>query len=308
MSLACHRWIAKAVIQKTASKLRLLPVYHRAQQLGGRLKNFHPSTRIEYAGKLAADIGLEKLQGATAIEIGTGWVPVMPIALKLLGVNAIHSFDLTRHLQKIITMRALSKFDQVLEELARRSGASLASLQTQFEQLKGVPAFGELARRMDFHYHAPMDFTQYPIRAKSVDLIYSNLVLEHVTPNALRRILRRSREVLKPGGVCWHNVDYTDHYAATHAGMSPANFLRYSEGFWNAVGQNDILYQNRLRRSDYTKAFVAAGFEIVHSIDHVMQDDKLVDKVPLAPEFSHRPATDILGTSSRFVLRAAEHV
>jgi len=111
MALACHRWIAKAVIQKTASKLRLLPMYHCAQQLAGRLKNFHPRTRIEYPGKLAADIGLERLQGATAVEIGTGWVPVMPIALKLLGVRTVYSFDLTRHLQKMITMRALAKFD-----------------------------------------------------------------------------------------------------------------------------------------------------------------------------------------------------
>ena len=303
MALACHRWIAKAVIQKTASKLRLLPMYHRAQQFAGRLKNFHPRTRIEYPGKLAADIGLERLQGATAVEIGTGWVPVMPIALKLLGVSTVYSFDLTRHLQKMITIRTLAKFDEVLAELARRSGASLAVLQSQFELLKDSPTFDELARRMDFHYHAPMDFTQFPIRTKSVDIIYSNLVLEHVTPDALRKILKRSRDILKPGGVCWHNVDYTDHYAATHPGMSPANFLRYSEGFWNAVGQNDILYQNRLRRSDYTKAFVAAGFEIVHSIDHVLEDEKLIEKIPLAPEFSRRPTTDILSTSSRFVLK-----
>jgi hypothetical protein len=194
-------------------------MYHCAQQLAGRLKNFHPSTRIEYPGKLAADIGLERLQGATAVEIGTGWVPVMPIALKLLGVSTLYSFDLTRHLQKMITMRSLAKFDEVLAELARRSGASLAVLQSQFAQLKDAPTFDNLARRMDFHYHAPMDFTQFPIRAKSVDLIYSNLVLEHVAPDALRKILKRSRDILKPGGVCWHNVDYTDHYAATHPGM-----------------------------------------------------------------------------------------
>ena len=49
-------WLPKALAQKAISMLGLLPMYHRAQRRGGRLKNFHPLARSEYAAKLAADV------------------------------------------------------------------------------------------------------------------------------------------------------------------------------------------------------------------------------------------------------------
>src|SRR5690348_15254121 len=117
-----HMWIPKAIAQKAISGLGMLPLYHRAQQIGGRLKDFHPATRVEYAGKLAKDVGLERLAGAKVVEIGTGWVPVVPIGLYLLGVQSIDTFDLSKHLQPKLTMSALGKMRDCLLDLATRSG------------------------------------------------------------------------------------------------------------------------------------------------------------------------------------------
>src|SRR4029077_3572224 len=231
-----HRWIAKALAQKSISRLGLLPLYHRAQQIRGRLRGFHPDLRIEYAGKLAADIGLERLLNATVVEIGTGWVPVVPIALNLLGARLVHSFDLTRHLLENLTLRTLGLFPECLAELARRSGAPCEELRNRLTRIGMPHSFQRLCEAIGFVYHAPLDFTHSALAAESVDVVFSNLVLEHVTPAALVGILRESRRILRPGGVCWHNIDFTDHYAATLVGLSHTNFLRYSDWFWNAVG------------------------------------------------------------------------
>jgi SAM-dependent methyltransferase len=298
-----HRWIAKALAQKSIAKLGLLSLYHRAQLVGGRLRNFHPRARIEYAGKLAADLGRAHLEGASVVEIGTGWVPVVPMGLALLGAREVLSFDLSRHLLPELAMRAVGLLPECLGELARRAGAPLDELTLRYARLGSCASWGELAERMAFRYHAPADVTQAAIPPASVDIVYSNLVLEHVTALSLDAILSHSMRILRPGGRCWHNIDYTDHYSHTHAGLSAINFLRYRETFWRAVGQNDILYLNRLRRSDYLAAFARAGFAVESVNDHYLDESELLAPRLLDERFAGYPSEDLRCGSSRVVLR-----
>lgn len=302
-----HRWVAKATAQKVLSYPSLLPIYHKLQQFSGRLKNFHPADRVQYAAKLATDIGLERVKDADIVEIGTGWVPVVPMVLHLMGAKSIQSFDLNKHLQDNLTIECLKKLNECFGELAKRCAADMDTSLEWWKKWMTLRAtcdhfgYNAIFKRMNFTYHAPVDFTESPIHSESVDIVYSNLVLEHVTPDALVDILDESHRILRPGGVAWHNIDFTDHYAATHKGMTHVNFLRYSDKFWNKVGQNDILYQNRLRRSDYLKAFTKAGFEIENIHDHWSPVN--LHGVPLAPRFKFSEKGDISCTSSRIVLK-----
>lgn len=297
-----HRWLAKAMLQKGISRLGLLPVYHRAQRSIGRLKDFSPSSRIEYAGKLAADVGLHRLQGAIAVEIGTGWVPVVPAGLHLLGVRSVYSFDLSRHLQPDMVAPMVRQLVNCVPDLVRRSGASAGTIHERLRAL-GSDDPDDLLRQMGFSYHAPTDFSRSGLAAGSIDIVYSNLVLEHVTPGALGEILREARRVLKPGGLMWHNVDFTDHYSHTFTSLSPMNFLRYGQGFWD-VASNDILYMNRLRRVDYARAFEDAGFECVKELQYQMTADEPMVKVH--PDFARYPEDELRCKACRFVLRLAD--
>jgi len=303
MALTDHRWVGKALAQKTISALHLLPLYHQGQQWAGRLRNFHPNARIEYAGKLASEVGLVRLAGARVAEIGTGWVPVIPMGLHLLGVASIESFDLSRHLRPGLTLRAASLLAECIPDLARRAGADPGTLRARAAALAAAPTLEALLEAMKFTYHAPADFSQSRIAPQSIDIVYSNLVLEHVTPSALRGILRESRRVLRPDGRCWHTVDYTDHYSHTLRGLSPLNFMRYGRRFWDALGQNDILYQNRLRRSDYVRAFEESGFEIESVRDFALPPAAARE---VHADFAHYSTGDLRCGSSRFVLKPAQ--
>jgi len=298
-----HRWIAKALAQKSVAKLGMLPLYHRAQQVGGRLRNFHPRTRIEYAGKLAADVGRERLRGATVVEIGTGWVPVVPIGIYLLGAREVASFDLSRHLLPDLALRTAKLMPECFEELARRSGVSLDELRSRYSSIAACSNWDALAQHIGFSYRAPADVTHAASADCSVDIVYSNLVLEHVTAQALAAILSHSMRILKPGGVCWHNIDYTDHYSHTHAGLSAINFLRYGDRFWGAIGQNEILYLNRLRRSEYLAAFARAGFEVESIRDHYLGETALLPPNLLNARFKGCSSEDLRCGASRVVLR-----
>lgn len=291
MTVRAYRWMAKAMVQKAVSATGTVPLYHWAQKRAGRLKNFHPKGRIEYAQMIGADIGLERVQGATVVEIGTGWVPIIPMGLFLLGARRILSYDLTRHLLPDVTMQSVRQLPGCVPPSAK------------LEALLAAPDFAALARIMGLEYNAPADVTASDIPPGSVDVVYSNLVFEHVTPQALTAILEHSRRILKPTGVAWHHVDYSDHYAHTFKDLSLIHFLRYSDRAWNWLGQSSLHYQNRLRRSDYVRAFEAAGFKVgsVQDVHGVSEAEALA--APLA-----RPCDlpDLTCTSSRFVLHARE--
>src|SRR4051812_19012841 len=101
-----HLWVAKALAQSFVCRTHLLGLYHFGQRSRGRLRAFHPRSRIEYAAKLYSDIqGLRDVEGAVIVEVGTGWVPVVPLALHLMGAARIVTYDLNRHLQPGLTLR-----------------------------------------------------------------------------------------------------------------------------------------------------------------------------------------------------------
>ncbi len=89
--------------------------------------------------------------------------------------------------------------------------------------------------------------------------------------------------------------------------MSPINFLRYSERLWQAVGQNEILYQNRMRRLHYARLFQETGFRVLHRVDHHSKEAAaaLDAGLPLHPDFASLPREELEISSSRFVLRPA---
>ncbi len=301
-----YSWIPKAVAQKAVSTMGLLPLYHRAQRRGGRLRAFHPSARSEYAAKLVIDTrDFVPLAGASLIEIGTGWVPVVPLLLHLMGAARCLTFDLNRHLQPELTLSIVPLLAECFPDLVRRTGMDPAPWHDRLELLRGASTFEALLERAGIEYRAPGDASQTGLPAASADIVYSNLVLEHVTPAALGAIHREAARVLRPTGVAWHNVDFSDHYAATNKQLLPINFLRYSDRFWNLLGQNDILYQNRWRRSHHVAEFEAAGLSVARAVDHRVDELRPVldDGFPLQPEYAGIDHDELCVTSTRFVLK-----
>ncbi len=88
----------------------------------------------------------------------------------------------------------------------------------------------------------------------SVDLVFSEAVLEHVRRDAMAPLLAALARVMAPGGLALHSIDFHDHLggALRHLGFSPA--------FWegSAVGRAG-LYCNRLGLSQVLDIFAASG-------------------------------------------------
>lgn len=60
-------------------------------------------------------------------------------------------------------------------------------------------------------YLAPVDLVSSEYFDEAFDFVLSYTVFEHVPPNEVRALLRKSITALRPGGFCIHFVDLEDH-------------------------------------------------------------------------------------------------
>jgi SAM-dependent methyltransferase len=91
----------------------------------------------------------------------------------------------------------------------------------------------------------------------SVDLVFSNAVLEHVARSEVACLFRETARVLRPGGIASHGIDLHDHLGG---GL---NHLRFSARRWEGgFFRNSGFYTNRLPFSAYIEAARAAGLAI----------------------------------------------
>jgi SAM-dependent methyltransferase len=193
----------------------------------------------------------------TAVEIGTGWCPTIPLALTTKGI-IVHTYDHACH----VTPSAIS--------------ASQSAVGGDWSMV---------------HYYAPGDGTTTGLPDNSVDFHFSIAVLEHIPLEIIIRLLREAHRILRPGGILYHEIDLRDHYADFDRSISSVNFLKFNDFTWKLLGQNKIQYHNRLRASDVLAIFQQSGFETVNietridekaiaALKHIRIDNRFRHYVP----------------------------
>lgn len=95
------------------------------------------------------------------------------------------------------------------------------------------------------------------IADKSVDLVFSQAVLEHIPKNEFYETFIEIHRILKDDGICSHEIDLRDHLA------NGLNNLRFSEKFWESKFMSSSgFYTNRLRKSEMIEYFKKSGFNV----------------------------------------------
>jgi SAM-dependent methyltransferase len=116
--------------------------------------------------------------------------------------------------------------------------------------------------RLEYLY--PHQSYDIPLPAGSVDYVFSNSVLEHITD--LEPTATNIFRVLPSGGLTAHHIDMRDHRDFER----PLEFLKIDAETWKqrrgstvtaAAGYNT----NRLRLSDFIAALEKSGFRILKS-------------------------------------------
>jgi SAM-dependent methyltransferase len=303
-------WRVKGVIQKGLS---LLPAGRRLnsvlqERLGG-LRQFEASVDskihddwlvlCEHMRELRCPIA-----GAVFLEIGTGRFPALPLGFTLAGAARCFTYDVDPLLDWRLTRRAWERLEVHLEAIAARLGLDAEDVRGRWRRLAGAATLAEFLRAAAIDYRAPADAAATGLPPASIDVVFSNSVLEHVAREAIGPLMRETRRVLRPGGLAIHSVNCGDHYAYFDARLSPIHYLRFGERTWR-VWNNGLQHQNRLRADDFLELTRRAGLEIV--LNRQQPRPELLarlDELPIAPEFRHYPREQLCTTSVDFVARA----
>jgi SAM-dependent methyltransferase len=303
-------WRIKGLIQKVLSHVPAGRHLNNAlqQRLGG-LKGFDSNVDIKVKNDWWVLVSHMRelaipIEGRTFLEIGTGWYPTLPVCFFLGGAARCVSYDLTRLLDFDLTRRMLLRLEQHLAPSAERLGVSETLVRERWERLRAARDAADFLQRAGIEYRAPADAAATQLPAGSIDVVFSNSVLEHVEPNAIEALMRETRRLLRPGGVAIHSVNCGDHYAYFDRGITPVHYLRYSEAHWR-LWNNDLQYQNRLRADDFIESARRAGLAIV--LNHQRPRRELIerfDQLPIAAEFRRYSREQLCTTSVDFVAAA----
>jgi SAM-dependent methyltransferase len=228
--------------------------------------------------------GLSGRTGLTGLEMGPGDSVGSAVAAKAAGFSAFHLVDAGDYANRNV---------EIYKEMSRicsREG---------FEppDIEHASSLDDVLTACNAIYLTNGLQSYRDIPTASVDLVFSQAVLEHVRRKELAQIAAEMRRILKPGGVASHQVDLRDHLGGA------LNNMRIGSGLWETEWMaRSGFYTNRIRFSEMCGIFEQAGFAV--EIASVVRWKAVPISIRnLAPEFRHLDQDDLLVSSFHVLLR-----
>ena len=300
------RWWVKAGVARCLASIPGGDTLHFwLQRRFGELRHLEQSTRFDNAEYFLrttrAHVGY--VHGLRVVELGTGWVPAVPLAYAVAGA-LVATYDVRRLVRSDLFVRTRDQIGRRAERLAAAAGQSPARFCARLARIAKETEFDRAMRRLGGLYCAPWNTCRLPYQDNAADLVISNLVLQCVHRALLPPLLQEMRRVLKPGGLSIHRASLTCEYAAGDPRRHPLSFLKYPDETWNRWFNHSIKYVNRLRYSQFLQLFQDAGFEIAE-VQPTVDSEAIpfLKELGVAEEFRGLSWEDLATTGFQVVLR-----
>lgn len=300
------KWTTKAAIQRLLNNAPMGPTaYYLGQRTFGNFRRFSVTSKVRQAVCCLSYLnGLgEDIEGWHAMEIGTGWTPIIPLVFWLNGLRTCDTYDVAPLMKRKLffeTIRQLSEDPRAVVPQPA-SAAKRASVADKLRRLVNAAAFApsvaHVLHECGIRYHAKRDAADTALPSNSVDLVFSNVVLEHVPLASVHRLFAEAYRVLRPNGYMVHLIDPSDHFSHGDASISPVNFLRFSEREF-ARYNTSFLFQNRIRASAWRTLITDHSFSI-RVWDCVVNEKalQLLPSLPVDKAFAGLPPEDLCTTA-----------
>lgn len=267
--------------------------YHFIQRIvaSTSLQEEGESTREEFEKmqSILKELGIT-FRNKRVLEIGSGWLPILPFFLKYQGeCEEVLTYDINEHFKK----KRIGEFtDFFFSKYCSRERPPIVDVKY------GLPS--------SIKYYPSTNIVENPPSGKSVDIVVSVNVLEHVRPDILKRIHCESDRYLADHGVFVHFVSPSDHRAYSDPSLSLYDFLRYSPEEWDSV-QTRFDYHNRMRLPHYVQIFREAGLKVLYVHYGTPKDDQAqlekFRRLRLHDQFKDLTFEELTAGSLVFVLR-----
>lgn len=265
------RWKLKAKIQNAVS---LFPssasyaTYYWIQRHFGGLRRLNPISRLTAAIETWKRIQEQGVipSGKVFLEVGTGRVPLVPLAYWLIGAEKTITMDLNPYLKAELVGESIQYISENKEKILNLFGSLIDK--KRFDELQSlsrnshfsVSAFLDLCQ---VDYVAPIDAADTRFSEQCIDFHTLYTVFEHIPLEVLKQILNEGNRIIKNNGLFVHRIDYSDHFSHSDKSISAINFLQYSDNEWEKFAGNRYMYMNRLRHDDFISLFKSVGHHIM---------------------------------------------
>jgi SAM-dependent methyltransferase len=265
------KWKYKSLLQNVISLLPdkiSYPVYYYIQRNFGRLKNTNPLKKLA-SGVEAWNFIIKSGFNPTEkvfLEIGTGYVPIIPISYWLMGAKKVITIDINPYLKDELLFESIDFICNNQKQVISLFGDFLVT--ERFNKLVEANHRSEFdpdhfLSMMNIQYISPCDASKTNFPSQTIDICTSYNVLEHIPPSVIQSIVIEGRRILTKDGLMVHKIDYSDHFSHTDKNISPLNFLKYSDYKWNKFAGNRYMYMNRLRHDDMKDIFLTNGYTLI---------------------------------------------
>ncbi len=241
----------------------------------------------------------------TAVELGTGWYPIVPVGLFLCGASELWTFDIAPLLKPERLERMLQFFCEYADRgdlkkiLPAVRAERFPALRDALARVK-TETPREVLERLGIHA-INRDARHTGLPARSIDFFFSTSVLEYVPRAMMADIFAEFFRLASPSAAMSHFINLRDQYWNFDKSITPFNHLKFSSRVWRWL-DSPLIPQTRLRVSDYRAALVEAGFEIVKETTASGSASDL-EKVRLASEFQHYSKSDLLVLTAWFAAK-----
>lgn len=273
------KWIFHSVAQNIINlfpKSLSIKIYSIVQKKFGRGSNIDYIFKLKRSLQLFSYIKKNKFNYKTVLELGTGRTITTLIGLKILGVKKIFTIDLnpylSEHLTKKIIYQIVDNKDKLFflfkDYLPKNEFIEKINL---LSKIKDYP-INLILKELNINYYSEQDAKKLElIKSKTVDVYFSDQVLEHIPLQSLKDILDEGKRVLSQRGALISTIGLHDHFYAIDKTISKINFLKFNKLSWHILAGNKFMYHNRLRSSDFIKLFMDNGFKIIDKEEEIDQ-------------------------------------
>ncbi len=239
---------------------------------------------VDYPFKIADNMiercgGSKFLKDKTILEIGPGNFLVNGLIYLSHGAKKVYLIDKYKHI--FWDQYDINYHKRIIERISR------LNMPYSREALEAI-SINESSLRFDRDKveFKREDVAQLSLEPNSIDIVFSNAVLEHI-PRLPLAIMAMTR-ALKPGGIGVHEIDLRDHFSHD----DPLKLLSYPEWLWLLMTANRPGFTNRLRFSDYTNLFDRANLIIdrYHILQKYSGD---ISKIKIHAKFKKYPIDEL---------------
>ena len=249
-----------------------------------------------------------RVQGRDVLEIGTGWFPFVPLLAHLLGARRVFTVDIHPWLTLRHTRQTVDAIRDLADTAAAKLGVEPAEFSLRADDLAHragkAREIADIFGPAQIHYLPRTDLLEADMPPNSLDAVFSSNVLEHIPPDTLSAIHRKTAQLVRAGGFAVHRFNPGDHFA--NLSGSTIRFLECDDREWQGLGGRGLSYHNRLRTCEHAELIRETGWTPAfwaEQVDREAIEQLREGRIVPVPRYAEMSPEQICAFYAWFVLR-----